>query len=119
MMRTLRAAFEREGDFQAIKTILVSMIDEMEARIGSILPWLRVLGWVGGRKSEEVVQFPIRKARVLAWRHAARLGAVPKERWPGLSAKMGTMVDLQAGSAAVVWDVGGAAAGGEGSAAGG
>lgn len=82
-----------ETDFQRINTILFSMIDVVERRIAGVSPWLRVLGWVGGRTSDAVVRFSIREARTMAWKHAVSLNALTRDRWPDRIAAIDTVVE--------------------------
>ena len=73
-----------EGDFRRINDLLASMVDDVEERLASVWPLLRVLDWAGGRTDEATVHFSMRKARQEAWEFAGRLSARPDGEWDGL-----------------------------------
>jgi len=56
-----------EQDFNEINTILAELLHEVQARLGSVSPWMRILDVVGGRKDEIIVNFSMRHARNAAW----------------------------------------------------
>lgn len=60
-------------DFDEINVILGEMLDEVQARVGRISPWLEILDAVGGRSDEVVSNFCLRAARDDAWDFAQTL----------------------------------------------
>jgi hypothetical protein len=58
------------GDFNEINLLLSELQREVQRRIGTVSPWMRVLDFVGGRTDEQVLNFSMRKARDAAWRVA-------------------------------------------------
>lgn len=82
-----------QRDFQRINEILFSMIDEMEARVATVSPWMGVLSFVGGKSSDEIVRFSLEGARALAWKHAQGLAALPQDQWGERIAAMDTVVE--------------------------
>lgn len=61
-----------EQDFDEINAILAELLGDVQDRLGSVSPWMRILDWVGGRKDEVLVNFSMRKARRAAWDVAVR-----------------------------------------------
>ena len=60
-------------DFDEINVLLAELVDDVQARIGTVSPWLGLLDRVGGRSDEALVNFSMRKARDAAWDLAERL----------------------------------------------
>src|SRR5690606_25037112 len=61
-----------EHDFNEINAILAELLGDVQQRLGSVSPWMRILDFVGGRKDEVVVNFSMRHARNAAWGVAER-----------------------------------------------
>ncbi|MDA1004119.1 MAG: DUF5995 family protein [Chloroflexi bacterium] len=57
-------------DFDEINALLGELQREVQRRIGTVSPWMRVLDFVGGRTEERVINFSMEKARDAAWRVA-------------------------------------------------
>jgi hypothetical protein len=57
-------------DFDEINTLLAELQGEVQRRIGTVSPWMRVLDFVGGRTEEHVLNFSMQRARDAAWREA-------------------------------------------------
>jgi hypothetical protein len=62
-----------EQDFQAINSILASLLAPVQAVIDRFSPLLNILDQVGGRTDEELVTFSINIARDESWHEATRL----------------------------------------------
>lgn len=62
-----------EQDFQAINSILASLLEPVQAVIDRFSPLLNILDQVGGRSDEELVTFSINTARDESWHEATRL----------------------------------------------
>lgn len=56
-----------EADFNEINAILAELLGDVQDRLGSVSPWMRILDFVGGRKDEVIVNFSMRHARDAAW----------------------------------------------------
>jgi len=72
-----------EDDFKKINTILISLIDEVEAKLAAIWPMLRLLDTLALRTDEKLAAFSMEKAREAAWRNAldlARCDDADRER---------------------------------------
>jgi len=65
-----------EQDFNEINTILAELLGDVQKRLGSVSPWMRILDFVGGRKDEVIVNFSMRHARDAAWGVAERYVAL-------------------------------------------
>lgn len=57
-------------DFDEINALLGELQREIQRRVGTVSPWMRVLDFVGGRTEEYVLNFSMQKARDAAWRVA-------------------------------------------------
>lgn len=57
-------------DFDEINALLGELQREIQVRIGTVSPWMRVLDFVGGRTEQHVLNFSMQKARDAAWRVA-------------------------------------------------
>lgn len=68
-----------EHDFGRITDLLDEMIDDVQARIARVSPWMRVIDVVGGRTDEKLVGFAIGEARRVAWEAAQSLAAADPE----------------------------------------
>ena len=62
-----------EQDFQAINSILASLLEPVQAVIDRFSPLLNILDRVGGRTDEQLVTFSINTARDESWHEATRL----------------------------------------------
>ena len=62
-----------ERDFAEINRLLGEMIDDVQARITRISPWMGVLDRVGHRSDERVCGFCLQASRTFAWEAASRL----------------------------------------------
>ena len=70
-------------DFLSINEVLASLIDEMQAAMATVSPWMRLADWAAARFDEDASGFAIEWARDQAWEFAGKLSAVPvDERGP-------------------------------------
>lgn len=69
-----------EKDFMKVNEILAGLTEEMEIRIGRISRWMFLLGWIGGKTDDAIVNFSIRKARDEAWEFACKLSSLDDSR---------------------------------------
>jgi hypothetical protein len=74
---------ELQSDFFVINKMLGNLVDQVQAEIGSLSPWIWLLGKIGGRTNDVVINFSIGIARSAAWEVAERLASVPQEQWSG------------------------------------
>ncbi len=65
-------------DFDEISVLLAELVDDVQARIGIVSPWLGLLDRAGGRSDEALVNFSMRKARDAAWDLAERLAPLDR-----------------------------------------
>ena len=65
-------------DFDEISVLLAELVDDVQARIGTVSPWLGLLDRAGGRSDEALVNFSMRKARDAAWDLAERLAPLDR-----------------------------------------
>lgn len=70
-------------DFDRINEILALLLEGVQRDIGEVSPWMRFLGWIGGRHDDEVVRFSIEAARTSAWRFATELAPLAPDHWGG------------------------------------
>jgi hypothetical protein len=70
---------QMKNDFNKVNDILNSIIDEIQASLGKISPFLFLLDWMGGRKDEKLVEFGIRRFREQAWQMACELALALEE----------------------------------------
>ncbi len=70
-----------ERDFYEITTVLHEMIDDVQARVAHVSPWLRIMDRAGGRTDEQLCAFAIGKARDQAWSMAEELAIVPPDEF--------------------------------------
>ncbi|MFQ5707643.1 MAG: DUF5995 family protein [bacterium] len=68
-----------ERDFGEINKILSELLDEVQAEIGTLSPWLGLLDRLAGRTDEAVVNFSMQRARDAAWNVAERLAFLSPE----------------------------------------
>ncbi len=68
-----------KNDFKEINKILASLLDEVQAKIGKLSPWLAWLDFVGKGIDEAVFNFSLKIARGEAWHVAERFAASPSE----------------------------------------
>lgn len=66
-----------KGDFDAINQLLSDLVDDVQDRMGTIWPGVRVLDKVGGGVDEDIVNFSLRRAREAAWGMATKLAGEP------------------------------------------
>jgi hypothetical protein len=59
-------------DFDEINKILASLLDEVQAKLGKLSPWLRWLDFIGWRIDEAAFKFSLKVARREAWKVAER-----------------------------------------------
>jgi hypothetical protein len=70
------AIHDVEKDFMKVNEILAGLTEEMEIKIGRISWWMFLLGWMGGKTDDAIVNFSIRKARDEAWEFACKLSSM-------------------------------------------
>jgi hypothetical protein len=81
-----------QQDFDAINTVLASLVAGVESQISSVSPWIRLLRAVGGKADDALVNFNMTLARNAAWRVAERLAPIdPRDQAPHID-----VVDLSA-----------------------
>ena len=68
-------------DFDQINVILASLVAQVEAEIGEVSPWIKLLDHIGGRTEEAIIEFSMSRARDAAWGLAEKLGAVSPDQW--------------------------------------
>ena len=67
-------------DFDEINNILTELVDEVQAKVGAVSPWLGLLDRVGGRTDEAIVDFSMQRARDAAWELAENLAALDADQ---------------------------------------
>jgi hypothetical protein len=67
-------------DFEEINNILASLLENVQAKIGTLSPLLKWIDHVGGRTDEAVFEFSMQEARRAAWRAAERLAPLDVEQ---------------------------------------
>ena len=70
-------------DYDRINEILVSIFEDIQARIYEVSPWMGVLDRLGGRYDDVVGRFSIEKARAEAWSFARELAWLDPADWAG------------------------------------
>jgi hypothetical protein len=85
-----------QNDFNTINGILCDMIDDVQDRLATVWPAMRVIDRVCGDMDEAVVNFSIRRARDQAWAMAQTLAALPES-----SAREAHILDVDATMAAL------------------
>jgi hypothetical protein len=68
-----------KSDFEAINTILATMLDAVQEDIGAVSPWLWLLDRIGGRTDEAIATFSLLRARDAAWNVAEKLAGLSPE----------------------------------------
>jgi len=63
-------------DFMHVNSILASLVNDLQSRIGKVSPLLFLLDWVGGRKDEQFIDFSMVRARQYAWQLAQDLSRI-------------------------------------------
>lgn len=71
-----------QRDFNEINKILAGLLDEVQAKLGRLSPWLKWLDYVAGRVDEALFNFSLKVARQAAWKVAERFAVLPQEEWP-------------------------------------
>jgi Family of unknown function (DUF5995) len=66
-----------KNDFDAINQLLGGLVGEVEDRMGTIWPGVRILIKAGGGVDEDIVNFSLSRAREAAWGVATTLAAEP------------------------------------------
>ncbi len=66
-------------DFDAINSLLVSLVDETQRKLSRVWPLMRPLDWLAGRHEERLVGFSMEIARDHAWRFAESLAMQSRE----------------------------------------
>jgi hypothetical protein len=66
-----------KNDFDTINRILSELVDDVEDRMASVWPGVRILDRVGGSLDESLVNFSIGRARAASWEMATTLAAEP------------------------------------------
>lgn len=69
-------------DFNEINKILSSLLNEVQARIDALSPWLNWLDRIGGRVDEVLFNFSLKVARGAAWKVAERFAPLAIEQYP-------------------------------------
>ena len=67
-----------ENDFNAVNTVLFSITNELQKRLGRVSPLLFLLDVVGLKSDEEIIDFSMRKAREQSWISATFLHSIPR-----------------------------------------
>ena len=65
-----------KNDFMKVNDILASLTKEMQVRIGRISWWMILVGKMGGKNEDAVINFSMIKAREAAWEFASRLAGL-------------------------------------------
>ncbi|MBD3918476.1 hypothetical protein H8B09_06895 [Paenibacillus sp. PR3] len=60
-------------DFNEINDILASLIDEVKGDLAAVSPWIGWLDRLGGRATDVIIRFSMKKARSFAWHFAVSL----------------------------------------------
>ncbi len=71
-----------ENDFNEINKILSGLLDEVQAKIGKLSPWLRWLDYAGKGIDEAVFNFSLKIARREAWKVAERFALLSPQEQP-------------------------------------
>jgi len=62
-----------------LNDILKQMVDEVQAALRPVSPWMAWIDRAGGRVDEALASFSLRRARDFAWQAALELDAAPDE----------------------------------------
>jgi hypothetical protein len=68
-----RQILQMKDDFMKVNEILNSIIDDIQASLSKVSPFLFLIDWLGGRKDEKIIDFGIRRYRDQAWHMACEL----------------------------------------------
>lgn len=67
-------------DFDEINRLLAELVDDVQARIAEVSPWMGIRDWIGDRMDEALCGVVLVKARDCAWRAAERLAPLAADR---------------------------------------
>jgi hypothetical protein len=70
-----------QRDFNTINDILGSMIDGFVDDVSEVSPWTGLLGRLGGRGDDVLIEFSINRARDSAWTLATQLASIDGSEW--------------------------------------
>jgi len=68
-----------KADFMEINRLLFEMIEEIQADISRVSPWIGLLDWIGKDRDEQLARFSMKAAREHAWLVAQRMAFVGAE----------------------------------------
>jgi hypothetical protein len=75
-------------DFDAINTILASMVNQVIDEINEVSPWIKFLDQIDPSADDAVINFSMDRARACAWDFASTLAPMAPEDWgPVLGAR--------------------------------
>lgn len=83
-------------DYDIINDILSDVLNQVQAALGTVSPFMHLLDELGGRTDEWALDFSIRTARAQAWQHARALAHADDAQ----KALMATTLDLTASTLA-------------------
>ncbi len=69
------------SDFFEINDLLEEMLDDIQARLASVSPWMGILDYIGCRTDEQIAGFCLSTARRVAWKSANKLASAERDRW--------------------------------------
>ena len=69
-----------KNDFDRINQVLAELIDPVEQELAEVSPWIKLIETFGGHADGAIVNFNIRAARDLAWKHALQLADLQDSR---------------------------------------
>ncbi len=99
-----------QHDFNEINKILSGLLDEVQAKLGKLSPWLGWLDYVGGRIDEAVFNFSLKIARREAWKVAKRFAPLsPQEQLQEITVLDGKVAKLAQRILSPGWLIGSAA----------
>jgi hypothetical protein len=67
-----------KGDFDEISLVLGEMMNDVQATLGQVSPWMGFLDRIGGRTDEAILSFSLGAARDLAWLTAERFARLDR-----------------------------------------
>lgn len=73
---------ELRSDFLSISALLGEMMDDVQARVARVSPWMGIVDRVGCRTDEHAFFFALSRARDCAWKVAECLASSSPERMP-------------------------------------
>lgn len=62
-----------KNDFMRVNTVLASLVDELQVKVGRVSRLMFLLDWAGKRSDEAIMNFSMEKARQQAWNLATIL----------------------------------------------